>query len=96
VFQSCLVPLGVALHAGRILDRQLGGDDVQDLVRHLQRIGQKAAQEANGHELEGEAASDVPAAMPLDEGHVLVVEEEDLLHLGPGGRAVVTAVLRRF
>src|SRR5690606_35965303 len=25
------------------------------------------------------AAPDVPAAMPLDQGHVLVVEEEDLL-----------------
>ncbi|MET7463005.1 hypothetical protein [Nonomuraea sp. NPDC005501] len=37
-----------------------------------------------------------PATMPLDEGHVLVVEKEDLFHLGPGGRTVITAVLRRF
>ncbi|MEV4020004.1 hypothetical protein AB0J35_56955 [Nonomuraea angiospora] len=37
-----------------------------------------------------------PATMPPDEGHVLVVEEEDLLHLGPGGPTVITAVLRRF
>ncbi|MEO3804630.1 hypothetical protein [Nonomuraea sp. B1E8] len=96
VLEPRLVPLGVTLHAGRILDPQLAIDDVQDLVRHLQRIGQKASQVANGHELESEAASDVPAPMPLDEGHVLVVEEEDLLHLGPGGRTVVTAVLRRF
>jgi hypothetical protein len=63
-------------------------------VRHLQWVGQEAPKVADGHELEGEAASDVAAAMSLDEGHVLVVEEEDLLHLGPGGRTVVTAVLR--
>ncbi|WSC86575.1 hypothetical protein OIE48_40585 [Streptosporangium sp. NBC_01756] len=76
VLRPRLVPLGVTLHAGRTLDLQLRGDGVQDLVRHLQRISQKAPEVANGHEPESGAPSDMPAAMPLDEGLVLVAEDK--------------------
>lgn len=64
VFEFGLLPLGVLLHARGFLDTQLLGEIVDQLRRHLERVGQEHAQLADGHDLERSPAGCSPGAVP--------------------------------
>lgn len=52
MLETRTTPRQVTLHARRIGNGQLLGDEIQHRCRHVQRVGQERAQRADGHQLE--------------------------------------------
>lgn len=76
-----LLPLGVPLHARGILDTQLLGQILDQLRRHIQRIGQEHPQIPHRHKLKREPQ---PVVIPTPTRYllpVLVIEVEKPLQL---------------
>jgi len=83
VLETCLGPLGVALHTRRVGNLQLPGQVVDHRSRHVERVGQERAQIAGRGQLQSEPEAVVIAASPTDQRPVRIIEEEGPLQLGP-------------
>ena len=76
-----LRPLHVLLHARRVADLQLLGQELHRLPRHIQRILKKAAHRPHRAQLHRETQAMVIRPAPRDQVPVGIIEVEEPLQL---------------
>jgi hypothetical protein len=86
MLKPCRPPLQVLRQTRRIIDTQLFGEVVDQLRRHVQRIGQEHPQIPHRDHLEGEAQPVVVPPPRADQPAVLIVQVEEPFQLHPRQR----------